>query len=156
MPRSAPGNSEPMAAGLRLIPPQSVLLTTRATIGVTAINRAPVTTNQGFQNLVPNGRTDSLWLYYLIVSMRRELERRGAGSTFLEVSRDSVRSMRVPFPPFGEQQAIAAVLDSVDGTIERAREERARLQSLGASAADVLLTGRVRVASHGGDSRRRS
>ena len=133
------------AAGLRLIPPRSVLLTTRATIGVTAINRVPVTTNQGFQNLVPNGGTDSLWLYYLIAAMRRELEKRGAGSTFLEVSRDSVRSLRVPFPALEEQQAIAAVLDGVDGAIERAREERARLHSLQASAGDALLTGRVRV-----------
>ena len=133
------------AASLRLIPPRSVLLTTRATIGVTAINRVPVTTNQGFQNLVPNGGTDSLWLYYLIAAMRRELEKRGAGSTFLEVSRDSVRSLRIPFPPLEEQQAIAAALDGVDGAIERAREERARLHSLQASAADALLTGRVRV-----------
>ena len=133
------------AAGLRLIPPGSVLLTTRATIGVTAINRVPVTTNQGFQNLVPHDGTDSLWLYYLIAAMRRELEKRGAGSTFLEVSRDSVRSLRVPFPSLEEQQAIAAVLDGVDGTIERAREERARLHSLRASTADALLTGRVRV-----------
>ena len=135
------------AAGLRLIPPRSVLLTTRATIGVTAINRVPVTTNQGFQNLVPNGGTDSLWLYYLIAAMRRELEKRGAGSTFLEVSRDSVRSLRVPFPALEEQQAIAAVLDCVDGAIERAREERAGLHSLQASAADALLTGRVRATS---------
>ena len=86
------------AAGLRLIPSRSVLLTTRATIGATAINRVPVTTNQGFQNLVPNGGTDSLWLYYLSVGMRRELERRGAGSTFLEVSRDSVAVDARPLP----------------------------------------------------------
>ena len=54
-------------------------------------------------------------------------------------------SLLIPLPPLDEQQAIAAVLDGVDGTIERAREERARLHSLQASAADALLTGRVRV-----------
>ena len=54
-------------------------------------------------------------------------------------------SLRIPLPPLDEQQAIAAALDGVDGTIERAREERARLNSLQASAADALLTGRVRV-----------
>ena len=57
--------------------------------------------------------------------------------------------MTRPLPPLDEQQAIAAALDGVDGNIERAREERARLQSLQASAADALLTGCVRVA--GGD-----
>ena len=42
------------SAGLTLIPSGSVLLTTRATIGVTAINAIPVATNQGFQNLIPH------------------------------------------------------------------------------------------------------
>ena len=61
-------------------------------------------------------------------------------------------SLRIPFPPLEEQQSIAAVLDGVDGTIARAREERARLHSLQASAADALLTGRVRVADATGEA----
>ncbi len=97
-----------------------MLLTTRATIGVTAINRVPLTTNQGFQNLVPRGGTDGLWLYHLIAAMRRELEKRGAGSTSREVSRDSVRALPVPFPPLDEQRATAAALDGVEANIERA------------------------------------
>ncbi len=133
------------AAGLRVLPARSVLLTTRATIGITAIAALPVTTNQGFQSLVGKNGTDSLWLYYCISSKSRELIRRGAGSTFREVSRDSVRSLPVLLPPLLEQRAIAAVLDSVDAAIERAREERCDLGSLQASTADALLTGRVRV-----------
>ncbi len=60
-------------------------------------------------------------------------------------------SLRIPLPPFNEQQTIAVVLDSVDGTIERAREKRAALQSLKASIADALLTGRVRVSVERGN-----
>ena len=52
------------AAGLRILPPGSVLLTSRATIGAIAINKVAVTTNQGFQSLIPNSETDGLWLYY--------------------------------------------------------------------------------------------
>ena len=106
------------SSGLRVIPNGSVLLTSRATIGITAINAIPVTTNQGFQNLVVKNGTDSLWLYYSISSLRNELERRAAGSTFLEVSRDSVRSLPLLLPPLPEQRAIAAVLDSIDEAIE--------------------------------------
>ena len=61
------------------------------------------------------------------------------------VSQDSVRKMRVALPPLEEQQAIADALENVEASIERAGEERAGLQSLQASAADALLTGRVRV-----------
>jgi len=41
-------------ASLRVLPVGSVLLTTRATIGLVAIKQVPVTTNQGFQCLIPN------------------------------------------------------------------------------------------------------
>ena len=132
-------------AGLRIIPDGSVLLTSRATIGVVAVNAMPVTTNQGFQSLIPRSGTDSLWLYYWVSSMRHELEKRGAGSTFREVSRDSVRGLPLCLPPAQEQQVIAGMLDGVDKVIERAEDERDGLQALKTSTSDALLTGRVRV-----------
>ena len=132
------------AAGLRILPPGSILLTTRATIGATAMNSHPVTTNQGFQNLIGNGKANSLWLYYCISSKRKELEKRGSGSTFREVSRDSVRSLPILLPPLTEQRVIAATLDSIDTALEQVRKERVVLQSLKASTADALLTGRLR------------
>ena len=61
------------------------------------------------------------------------------------INLQQVASLRVPLPPVTEQQAIVATLDGIDASIERAREERARLHSLQAAAADALLTGRVRV-----------
>ena len=48
-------------------------------------------------------------------------------------------------PSIPEQRAIAAMLDGVDEALERARSERDAIQSLKASAADALLSGRVRV-----------
>ena len=51
----------------------------------------------------------------------------------------------VALAPLAEQQAIAAVLDGVDATVEEAWEERDRLRFLKESTADALLAGRVRV-----------
>ena len=133
------------AAGLKVIPAGSVLMTSRATIGSTAINTVPVTTNQGFQNLVPKPGCHSLWLYYCISSMQNELRRRAAGSTFLEISGDSVRNLPVLLPQLDEQQAIADALDSVDTRMEEARAERGALELLKASTTEALLTGSVRV-----------
>ena len=107
------------SAGLRSIPVGSVLLTSRATIGVTAINTMPLVTNQGFQNLVVKNGADALWLYYCVSNRRGELQRRAAGSTFREVSRDSVRSLPILLPPLSEQRAIADVLDAINEAIER-------------------------------------
>ena len=57
-----------------------------------------------------------------------------------------LKSMPLALPTVQEQRAIIAAIEDVDGSVQRAREERARLQSVQASAADALLTGRVRVA----------
>ena len=128
------------AAGLQMLPAGSVLLTSRATIGVTAINTIPVATNQGFQNLVATAETDPLWLYYCISAIRPELERRSAGSTFREVSRDSVRSVPILLPPLPEQRAIAAVLDGIDEAIERTEEVIAATERLRDALLHELLT----------------
>ena len=128
------------SAGLKLIPSGSVLLTTRATIGVTAINAIPVTTNQGFQNIIVKNGIDPLWLFYGVSSMRRELEKRAAGSTFLEVSRDSVRSLPLLLPSLTEQRAIAAVLDSIDEAIECTEAVIAATERLRDALLHELLT----------------
>ena len=102
-----------------LLPPNSLLMTTRATIGACAINRVSMATNQGFQNLVPRRSTSVELLYYLIQHHKRGLERLAAGSTFLEVSKQAIRGFRVTVAPFPEQLKIAAILSSVDDAIEK-------------------------------------
>ena len=62
----------------------------------------------------------------------------------VKITGDILRGFPLALPPLEEQRGIAASLDGIDGAIERGREERARLQSLQVSAADALLTGRVR------------
>ena len=119
-----------LAAGLRIIPAKSILLTSRATIGAVAMNAVPLTTNQGFQSLIPRCGTHGLWLYYWIASMRHELEKRGSGSTFREVSRDSIRTLPLLLPPLTEQRRIAAMLDAIDNTIERTNDVIAATERL--------------------------
>ena len=102
-----------------LLPPNSLLMTTRATIGACAINEVSMATNQGFQNLVPKQSSCVDFLYYLIRHHKRRLERLAAGSTFLEVSKRAIRGFQVQVPPLPEQNKIASILSSVDNAIEK-------------------------------------
>jgi type I restriction enzyme S subunit len=57
----------------RLLPPGSVLVTTRATLGETAISQVPLATNQGFKNIIPNDDTDAIYAHYRLRELRREM-----------------------------------------------------------------------------------
>lgn len=94
----------------------------------------------GNDERVHYGSWFGIWLYYCISSMKRELERRAASSTFAEISRDNVRSLPVLLPPVAEQRAIADVLDSIDEAIERTEAVIAATETLRDSLLHELLT----------------
>ena len=123
-----------------LLPPGSLLLTTRATIGVCAIAGVAIATNQGFQNLVPRHRTCVDFLYYLVHFNKRRLDRLGAGSTFREVSKTSLRRLRFLVPPLPEQRKIAAILSSVDDAIEKTQAVIDQVQVVKRGLMQELLT----------------
>ena len=123
-----------------LLPPCSLLMTTRATIGACAINRISMATNQGFQSLVPKQSTCVEFLYYLIQHHKRRLERLAAGSTFLEVSKRAIRSFRVVVPPLPEQRKIVAILSSVDDAIEKTQTVIDQVQVVKRGLMQELLT----------------
>jgi type I restriction enzyme, S subunit len=107
------------SCGTRLLPAGSVLLTSRATIGACAINTKPMTTNQGFASLVCNEKAYNWYIFYEMMLRKYELQRLGSGSTFKEVSKNSLRQLNITLPPLAEQKKVAEILSTVDETIEK-------------------------------------
>lgn len=98
-----------------LLPENSVLLSSRAPIGLVAINRRPMATNQGFKSLVPDRRRlDSKFLYHWLSANTAYLQALGNGATFKEISKAVVERIEIPLPPLDEQGRIAAILDKAD------------------------------------------
>lgn len=102
----------------QLMPPNSILFTSRAPIGYIAIAKNEVCTNQGFKSIVPNKDTDFMFLYYLLRYNKDNIENLGSGTTFKEVSCSTMRNVPVKVPPLPTQQKIAAILSSLDDKIE--------------------------------------
>ena len=101
----------------------------------------PLVTNQGFQNLIVNGGTDALWLYYFVSELADgSTEDWHPGALSREVSGHVVRSFPILLPPLPEQRAIAAVLDSIDGAIEGAEAVIAATERLRGALLHELLT----------------
>lgn len=98
-----------------VLPPGSVLLSSRAPIGHVAINTRPMATNQGFKSLVPNtDKVDAGYLYSWLQANRSYLEMLGNGATFKELSKATVQRIEIPLPPLDMQRRISDVLYQAD------------------------------------------
>ena len=101
------------------MPKNSVLFTSRAPIGYVAIAANEVCTNQGFKSIVPNENTDFMFLYYLLKFNKDNIENLGSGTTFKEVSGNTMKNVKVRIPEDKTvQKKIAALLSSIDDKIE--------------------------------------
>jgi len=105
----------------RLLPPGTILLTSRATLGEMAIAPSPVTTNQGFQSIIPKEDTDSEFIYYLQPLIKKHCYEKASGSTFLEISKSNLEAFTTKIPSFEEQKKISNFLSVFDIKIDKER-----------------------------------
>lgn len=103
----------------KMLPVGTVLFTSRAGIGKTAILRKEGCTNQGFQSIVPHeNMLDSYFIFSRTEELKRYGETKGAGSTFVEVSGKQMASMEFMMPKtVEEQKAIGLYFQNLDHLI---------------------------------------
>lgn len=103
----------------QLLPQNTVLFSSRAPIGYVAIAGNEVCTNQGFKSVIPNESTDPLFLFYLLKYNKDKIEGMGSGTTFKEVSGNTMKNIPIKVPSDKEvQKKIASILGSIDDKIE--------------------------------------
>ena len=102
-----------------MIPAHSVLMSSRAPIGLLAINETECCTNQGFKSIVPNQEIClTEYLYYYLKQNIKAVESLGSGTTFKEVDKASLEDMNIELPSIAEQHAVSSVLSVLDDAID--------------------------------------
>ena len=129
----------------RLLPAGTVLLTSRATIGETAITTVPMATNQGFANFVCKEKLLNVFLAYYLRYIKGKLNDLASGSTFKEVTKGTLLNIEIPCLPLDEQRAIAEALSDVDGLLNALDALIAKKQAIKQAAMQQLLTGKTRL-----------
>lgn len=130
----------------KILPAGTILLTTRASIGTSAILKAPACTNQGFQSLVVNSENSNEFLYYLLSTKVDEMMSLASGSTFLEISPKKLGGIQLQIPSSrAEQAAIANVLSDMDTEIATLETKLAKYRKLKTGMMQQLLTGKIRL-----------
>ena len=129
----------------RLLPIGTVLLTSRATIGDTAINTVPMATNQGFANFICHKKLLNVFLAYYLRYIKKKLNDLASGSTFKEITKGTLVNIEIPDIPLEEQRAIAEVLSDVDGLINALDALIAKKRAIKQATMQQLLTGKTRL-----------
>ena len=114
----------------KLLPIGTILLSSRATVGECSINKVECTTNQGFQSLITKEYFSKEFVFYLMQTKRKELIRKSCGSTFLEISANEVRKIKIAVPTSKEQEKISKLLALLDERITIQNKIIEKLESL--------------------------
>lgn len=116
----------------KMLPTGTVLFTSRAGIGKTAILAKEGCTNQGFQSIVPQKKElDSYFIFSRTEELKNYGEKMGAGSTFVEVSGKQMENMNLMMPKtIAEQQKIGTYFENIDNLITLHQRKLDQLKTL--------------------------
>lgn len=127
-------------SGVSLAPAGSIAISTRAPIGHLAKTLIPSCVNQGCRLLEPKEGSSDYW-YYASLAAKPILISRGQGTTFMELPRQSLASVKFPVPPDEEQKTIARFLDFKTAQIDALIAKQKTLR-------DTLAERRTALISH--------
>jgi len=118
---------------------KTILFTSRAGIGNTAILRRSACTNQGFQSLVMNDDIDVYFVYSMTDRIKKFAEQKASGSTFLEISGKGLAAGEFVFPSKDEQTAIGSMFKQLDHLITLHQRELNLLKNTKKSLLDKMF-----------------
>ena len=115
----------------KLVPINTVLMSSRAPIGYLTIAKTELCTNQGFKAIICNEKIiNHEFLYYLLQTKVEDLKTISTGSTFLELSTNTFKNYEIEVPDLQEQQHIVNILGSIDDKIENNEKKCIDLEHL--------------------------
>jgi type I restriction enzyme S subunit len=102
------------ACAATLLPPGTVVFSSRATIGKIGITEVPLATNQGFVSFVPSKEILPEFLAYALLVHTGSIVGLAASTTFKEVTRGNIKDVEIPVPTVAEQKRLVSLLNEAD------------------------------------------
>ncbi len=107
-----------------LLPVNSVLFSSRATIGDVSISKIEVATNQGYKNFVCNHeKLHYEYLYYMLKHESKNIEELASGMTYPEISKSMISQFKIPLPSLEEQIIIVEKINAIENNILKAKND---------------------------------
>jgi type I restriction enzyme M protein len=108
----------------KMLPVNTILVSSRATIGRIALAKITLATNQGFKNIIIQDKQKALpeFVAYMMKRLTPEMERMASGGTFKEISKSAISTLTIPLPPLEVQNQIVAEIEGYQKIIDGARQ----------------------------------
>jgi len=129
----------------RLFPSYSVMMTSRATIGVTAINTKEACTNQGFITCIPNEHLSTYQIYFWIEQNKDKIIAVASGATYKEINRTEFRQFLITVPDRDINKRFVQIITPIAKQIENLQVKNANLHRTRDLLLPKLISGEVDV-----------
>ena len=108
----------------KLLPINTVIFSSRASIGEVSIAKVATSTNQGFKNFIcDDSKIHYEYLYEVLKFYAKNIEHLAGGMTFKEVSKTSIANFKIPLPPLEIQQKIVEECEAVDKSSDKSQDD---------------------------------
>lgn len=128
-----------------MLPTHSLLMSSRAPIGLLSISEVPLCTNQGFKSFVPKDGYDVFYIFYYIRQQLPKIEQLGTGTTFKEVSREDLMRFPILKIPQGLQREWLSRVESMAERQFKSVLETDKLKKQRDELLPLLMNGQVSV-----------
>lgn len=128
-----------------LMPRGTVLFSSRAPIGYIAISENEVCSNQGFKSIVPDKGFGSVFVYYTLKRNTPAIAKQGVGTTFKEVSRDTMERFKIVLPPVSITERFEHILHPLVEKRRSLEHENMELTKLRDWLLPMLMNGQATV-----------
>lgn len=119
----------------KMVPPDTILMTSRASVGYFGLIDKEVCTNQGFINIVPFENYTRMYLLHNLMYRVEEIRAHAGGSTYQEISKGRFRAMQVIVPASQLLQEFEETAYSIHRQVRLLHKQIAKLSE----ARDLLL-----------------
>ena len=126
-----------------LLPPNTILMSSRAPIGLLSIAKTELCTNQGFKSIVPYKKYGTEFVYYTIKTMIPYIKLVGSGSTFTEVSKEVVEKIKIVLPDTNIILKYNSSIEYMAQYREKLEKENKELTELRDFILPLLMNGQV-------------
>ena len=113
----------------KMLPVDTVLVSSRATIGRVALAKIPLATNQGFKNIIirDSDRASPEFVAFMMKRLTPQMERMASGGTFKEISKSAISTLKIPLPSIEVQLQIVSEIEKYQKMMD---EHRSAIEDL--------------------------